>query len=51
MRDIEKHNSQIAGILLKTDNHFPGSLLQEMVQKTSKVPTTVDYAAFGLISV
>ncbi|MBK7901999.1 MAG: SAM-dependent DNA methyltransferase [Proteobacteria bacterium] len=49
MRDIEKHNSQLAGVLPKTFNLFTSTLLKELLKKVSEIPATVDYDAFGRI--
>ena len=49
MRDIEKHNPQLAGVLPKTYNLFTSTLLKELLKKVSEIPATVDYDAFGHI--
>src|SRR5579871_2885890 len=49
MRDIEKHNPQLAGVLPKTYNLFTSTLLKELLKKISEIPVTVDYDAFGRI--
>jgi type I restriction enzyme M protein len=49
MRDIEKHNPQLAGILPKTYNLFTSTLLKELLKKVSEIPATLDYDAFGRI--
>src|SRR6202521_5704786 len=49
MRDIEKHNSQLAGVLPKTYNLFTSTLLKELLKKVSEIPSTLDYDAFGRI--
>ena len=49
MREIEKHNDQLAGVLPKTYNRFTGTLLKELLKKVSEIPATVDYDAFGRI--
>lgn len=49
MRDIEKHNPQLSGVLPKTYNLFTGTLLKELLKKVSEIPATVDYDAFGRI--
>lgn len=49
MREIEKHNQQLAGVLPKTYNLFTGTLLKELLKKVSEIPATVDYDAFGRI--
>lgn len=49
MRDIEKHNPQLAGVLPKTYNLFSSTLLKELLKRVSEIPATVDYDAFGRI--
>ncbi len=49
MRDIEKHNAQLAGVLPKTYNLFTSTLLKELLKKVSEIPSTLDYDAFGRI--
>ncbi|MBI5847043.1 MAG: SAM-dependent DNA methyltransferase [Nitrospirae bacterium] len=49
MRDIEKHNPQLAGVLPKTYEIFSGTLLKELLKKVSEIPATIDYDAFGRI--
>ena len=49
MRDIEKQNVQLAGVLPKTYNLFTSTLLKELLKKVSEIPATVDYDAFGRI--
>jgi type I restriction enzyme M protein len=49
MREIEKHNPQLGGVLPKTYNIFTGTLLKELLKKMSEIPATVDYDAFGRI--
>lgn len=49
MRDIEKHNAQLAGVLPKTYNIFTSTLLKELLKKVSEIPASVDYDAFGRI--
>ena len=49
MRDIEKYNPQLAGVLPKTYNIFTGTLLKELLKKISEIPASVDYDAFGRI--
>ena len=36
MRDIEKHNSQLAGVLPKTYNLFTSTLLKDLLKKVSR---------------
>jgi type I restriction enzyme M protein len=49
MRDIEKNNPQLAGVLPKTYNLFTSTLLKELLKKVSEIPATLDYDAFGRI--
>ena len=49
MRDIEKQNPQLAGVLPKTYNLFTSTLLKELHKKVSEIPASLDYDAFGRI--
>jgi type I restriction enzyme M protein len=49
MRDVEKHNPQLAGVLPKTYNLFTSTLLKELLKKVSEIPASLDYDAFGRI--
>ncbi len=49
MRDIEKHNPQLAGVLPKTYNLFTSTLLKELLKKVFEIPASLDYDAFGRI--
>jgi type I restriction enzyme M protein len=49
MREVEKHNPQLAGVLSKTYNLFTSTLLKELLKRVSEIPYTVDYDAFGRI--
>jgi len=49
MREIEKSNPQLAGVLPKTYNLFTGTLLKELLKKVSEIPPSVDFDAFGRI--
>jgi type I restriction enzyme M protein len=49
MREIEKHNPQLAGVLPKTYNLFTGTLLKELLKKVSEIPASMDFDAFGRI--
>ncbi len=49
MREIEKHNPQLAGVLPKTYNLFTGALLKDLLKKVSEIPASVDFDAFGRI--
>ena len=49
MREIEKHNPQLAGVLPKTYNLFAAALLKDLLKKVSEIPASVDFDAFGRI--
>lgn len=49
MREIEKHNETLKGVLPKSYNLFTGTLLKELLKKVSEIPATLDYDAFGRI--
>ncbi len=49
MRDIEKHNAQLSGVLPKTYNLFTSTLLKGLFKLVSEIPATLDYDAFGRI--
>jgi type I restriction enzyme M protein len=49
MREVEKHNPQLAGVLPKSYNIFTGSLLKDLLKKISEIPATLDFDAFGRI--
>jgi type I restriction enzyme M protein len=49
MREVEKHNAQLSGVLPKTFNLFTGTLLKELLKKFSEIPATLDFDAFGRI--
>ena len=49
MRDIEKHNAKLDGVLPKTYTLFTSTLLKELLKKISEIPDTLDYDAFGRI--
>ena len=49
MREIEKHNQQLAGVLPKSYYLFTSTLLKELLKKVSEIPATMDYDAFGRI--
>jgi len=49
MRDIEKHNAQLAGVLPKTYELFTSTLLKELLKKVSEIPAGLEYDAFGRI--
>lgn len=49
MRDIEKHNTQLSGVLPKTYNIFTSTLLKGLLKMVSEIPATLDFDAFGRI--
>jgi len=49
MRDIEKHNPQLAGVLPKTYELFSSTLLKDLLKKVSEIPAKLDFDAFGRI--
>jgi type I restriction enzyme M protein len=49
MRDIEKQNTQLSGVLPKTYNLFTSTLLKGLLKKMSEIPASLDYDAFGRI--
>ena len=49
MRDVEKHNPKLAGVLPKSYNLFTSTLLKELLKKISEIPATLDFDAFGRI--
>jgi type I restriction enzyme M protein len=49
MRQIEKQNPQLAGVLPKTYNLFTGTLLKELLKKVSEIPASLGFDAFGRI--
>lgn len=49
IREIERHNPQLAGVLPKTYNLFTGTLLKELLKKVSEIQASVDFDAFGRI--
>ena len=49
MREVEKHNPQLAGVLPKTYNLFTGTLLKELLKTVSEIPASADFDAFGRI--
>jgi type I restriction enzyme M protein len=49
MREIEKQNDELAGVLPKTYNLFTGTLLKDLLKRMSEIPATLDYDAFGRI--
>ena len=49
MRDIEKQNTQLSGVLPKTYNIFTSTLLKGLLKMVSEIPASLDYDAFGRI--
>lgn len=49
MREIEKQNPTLAGVLPKTYNLFTSTLLKELLKKVSEIPASLEYDAFGRI--
>jgi type I restriction enzyme M protein len=49
MREIEKHNPQLAGVLPKTFNICTSALLKNLLKKFSEIPITLEFDAFGRI--
>ncbi|MFH1824257.1 MAG: class I SAM-dependent DNA methyltransferase [Candidatus Firestonebacteria bacterium] len=49
MNAIEKENEELKGILPKTYNRFPNSLLVELLKVMSSIPTDIEGDTFGKI--
>ncbi|MBI4676609.1 MAG: SAM-dependent DNA methyltransferase [Elusimicrobia bacterium] len=49
MRDVEKKNSQLTGVLPKTYEIFSSPLLKQLLKLASGIPASLDYDAFGRI--
>jgi len=49
MADIEKHNTQLKGVLPHNYQIFNGTLLKELLKKVSEIPVSLDFDAFGRI--
>ncbi|QWE10249.1 class I SAM-dependent DNA methyltransferase [Polynucleobacter sp. es-EL-1] len=49
MREIEKHNPRLAGVLPKTYNLFTSSLLKGLLKKVSEIPVSLEFDAFGRV--
>ena len=49
MRNIEKQNPQLAGVLPKTYNIFGSTLLKELLKKISEIPVSSVYDTFGRV--
>jgi type I restriction enzyme M protein len=49
MREVEKNNPQLAGVLPKTFNALTSALLKDLLKNISEIPASVDFDAFGRI--
>jgi type I restriction enzyme M protein len=49
MRQVERDNETLAGVLPKTYNIFGGTLLKELLKKVSEIPVSLEFDAFGRI--
>jgi type I restriction enzyme M protein len=49
MRDIAKHNPQLAGVLPGNYQIFNSTLLKELLKTISEIPVSLDFDAFGRI--
>jgi type I restriction enzyme M protein len=49
MREVEKHNPQLAGVLPKTFNALTSSLLKDLLKNISQIQASHDFDAFGRI--
>jgi type I restriction enzyme M protein len=49
MREIEKNNHRLAGVLPKTYNLFTSTLLKGLLKKVSEIPLSLDFDAFGRV--
>ena len=49
MRDVEKNNPSLSGVLPKTYEIFNNTLLKELLKKVSEIPASLGYDAFGRI--
>ncbi len=49
MREVEKLNPTLAGVLPKTYNLFTSTLLKELLKTVSSIPSNIDGDAFGRI--
>jgi type I restriction enzyme M protein len=49
MREVEKHNPQLAGVLPKTFNALTSSLLKDLLKNISQIQASLDFDAFGRI--
>src|SRR3984893_16489721 len=49
MRDVEKNNPSLSGVLPKTYEIFSSTLIKELLKKVSEIPANLGYDAFGRI--
>lgn len=49
MREIERNNPRLSGILPKTYNLFTSTLLKGLLKKVSEIPVSLDFDAFGRV--
>ena len=49
MREVEKHNQQLAGVLPKTFNALTSTLLKDLLKNISQIQASLDFDAFGRI--
>jgi type I restriction enzyme M protein len=49
MREVEKHNPQLAGVLPKTFNALTSTLLKDLLKNISQIQASLDFDAFGRI--
>ena len=49
MRDVELHNTQLAGVLPRTYQIFSSPLLKTLLKKISEIPVSIDFDAFGRV--
>jgi type I restriction enzyme M protein len=49
MRDIEKANAQLAGVLPKTYQLFDSTLLKNLLKKVSEIPASTEGDSFGRV--
>ncbi|NCY21141.1 SAM-dependent DNA methyltransferase [bacterium] len=49
MREIEKHNPKLAGVLPKTFNLFQSTLLKELLKMISEISPNIDFDVFGRV--
>ena len=49
MADIEKHNTELAGVLPRNYQIFNGTLLKELLKTISEIPVSLDFDAIGRI--